>query len=146
MGLTLRDKIAVNVSHAIQGTIEYPVKQKVDLSDPNSAKLIKENMEDYYQNRANWVNIATDAILEAFDEFLPAPVEMNLKYELSGDSGVHVVLKNDRTETENSSQLEYLARFADDKGFNRCVDDIRARMKDLYRVRNHHHTIEEKSD
>lgn len=125
MKLTLRDKIAVEVSHAIQGTIEHPSKE----------------VNDYYQNRANWVNIATDSIISAVTEFLPDAVDISSKYELSAEHGVFVNIGTDQDEERNGAQLEYLARFADDKGYNRYRAEVLDKIEKLYKVRTKHHTI-----
>ena len=122
--MNLRDIIAMNVSHAIQGTIEH--------SDRGSTPMDK--MEDYYQNRANWVNMATDNIIDAFVEFIPRPVDLEGKYEVGGKNGVYINIAANKSPNHNGEQLAFLARYSDDKGFNRYYDLLMFQLKSLYKT------------
>lgn len=120
----LKDKIAVQVSHAIQGTVEYPISQKVDLRNPNSAVLIKEGMDGYYANRTAWINLTTEHILEEIIQSLPPEIDIASKYETDGN-GVYINLDTkNKSQEQNQEQLEFLASYADDRGWNRFREEL----------------------
>jgi len=120
----LRQIIAMNVSAAIQGTREYKAM----------------GVDDYYQNRANYVNMATDNIIRSFIAELPDYVDIGEKYEQGDISGVILDVSAGRSESWNQEQLNYLARYADDRGFNRAIYEIVDNIESIYetdRVKHH---------
>lgn len=108
----LRKEIASWISRAIDSSVNYTGKE-------------------YDLNRHNWVQITTDRIIAAFMYSLPQPVDIQAKYE-TGPEGIYVTVSSEEEENKNGDQLTYLAKFADDQGYNRCIWEIQDYLKRLY--------------
>ena len=119
--MNLRDFIADTIDKTVQATITGGARSK----------------EDYEQNRMACIQMATDAIVEAFGEFLPPPVDIRAKYEVEPNTGVHLSLcdpQQPRAYERDMEQLAYLSRYADDEGYNRYHEKITLALQGLYTV------------
>lgn len=73
------------------------------------------------------VEKVTRDILEAVRSELPELIDIESKWELEGDVGVHVEFTNNRK--RDKRQLDHLSKFAADQGFNAALTVIH---DDLY--------------
>lgn len=80
----------------------------------------------------NMKEITVDRIIATFVSFLPEEVDLNSKYELNGMPFQLTVDTLNRNEKENSENLLHMARFANDEGFNRCIREIKDKIKKEY--------------
>ena len=96
--MTLREEVALYVGTAMKANQDYTGNEP-DL------------------NFHNWVQIATDKIIKALLETLPTPIDIEAKYESNQHRGVWVAMGEESK--FDKDKLVYLARFADDCGYNR---------------------------
>jgi hypothetical protein len=115
----LRKYVEIRIREAIRGIITD------ESSDPEYIK----------QNVNLWIQILTDQILTGFRDFLPERKDIFGKYEVSEGSGIHVQLSDTGNETRDSYQLNLLADYASDEGYNRCRKDILAKLQRLYNAK-----------
>lgn len=88
--------------------------------------------EEYKDNRRAWVEMTSDRIMGAVMASLPSPIDIESKYELDTGGGVYVTVHSDQHQQTNNDQLTYLARFADDQGYNRYYQDFVAVLQKPY--------------
>lgn len=72
------------------------------------------------------VDKVTRDILRAVAEELPEPIDIEGKWELDGEEGVYVDLKDDFR--HDGHQLTYLAKFASDQGYNKALRDMQMEL------------------
>lgn len=99
------------------------------------ARAIASTKEKDEQNDHNWREITTDRILNEVIAFLPEPVDIQSKYEMTpqGVPGSTLVIDTiNQSEEQNSEMLKHAARFADDQGYNRYRREFIASIKELY--------------
>lgn len=118
--MSLRDDISQNVSHAIQGVMEFK----------SYGDTTQDKMESYYRNRHNWIQIATDNIIKAFLEDLPPAVDIPTKYELHPSKGLHVQIND--SEERNDMMLEYLSEYSTDNGRNEYRWELVQKINGMY--------------
>lgn len=111
--MNLRDQIAKDISRAIDSSVNY-------------------GGDEYEQNRHNWVQITTDRAIAAFVSSLPEPIDIESKYELTDPRGPAITIHSEEDEEANHEQLVYLARYADDRGYNRYYTEMMAYLQALY--------------
>lgn len=102
------------------------------------ARAIKSPDKDNPQDVHNWLEITTDRIINEFISELPEPIDIDSKYELGKDGGVYVSVvapETEGSEEANGEQLTYLARYSDDRGYNRYRQDLVMKIHDLYKSR-----------
>lgn len=116
--MTLRDTIHLQVSQAIQGTVEFPQK----------------GIDAYYQNRHNWVQLATDNIMKAFVQSIPEAVDVAKKYELHPEKGLHIKITED--DEHNDAMMEYLSNFSHDNGWNEYRYEVISSIQNSYRLQD----------
>lgn len=89
--------------------------------------------EEYDQNRHNWEQITTDRIIAAVMQSLPDPIDIRSKYETDA-GGLFVNIGPDNTDSENDRQIDYLAAYQMDQGFNKYYFTYADYLKRLYTV------------
>lgn len=109
----LRKAVAQYVSRAIDSSVNYSGKE-------------------YDLNRHNWTQITTDRIIAAMMNALPEPIDVQSKYELGPKGGIYVNIDEDGE--HNEQQLDYLANFQADQGWNNYYKEITDYLRDLYTV------------
>lgn len=103
-----RDEIKSYIAQAIDGVVNYS----------------GENKE---QNLHNWIEIATDRAIGVIIKQLPNPVDVSAKYELDPEKGLFVTIQAEQTPEafkRNKEMMFHIAKYADDKGYNRYYQDI----------------------
>lgn len=113
--MNLREKVVKEIHRAVDGTIHYAGEEKA-------------------QNADNLIQIAADRSIGAFVEVLPEPVDLAAKYETDPTKGLQIRLGDEADEDQNGTQLTYLARFADDQGYNRYYRELMQILQSLYMV------------
>jgi hypothetical protein len=105
--MDFRNDIRTFIAAAIDGTTNY-------------------SGENYEQNKNNWLEISTDRIIGIYVKLLNQPVDIDQKYETSGQGGIWLNLDDNVPENEkhNQEQLVHLAKYADDRGYNRYHDEM----------------------
>ena len=111
--LDLRQQIERDIARAIDSSVNY-------------------SGDDYDMNKANWIQITTDRAIAAFVNALPEPVDVEAKYELLPGHGPAITVKSEQNEDENHEQMVYLARYADDRGYNRYHLELMGYLQGLY--------------
>lgn len=109
--MNLRDEIQTYIHRAIDSSKGY-VGQEYDL------------------NQHTWEQITTDRIIHALIRSLPEPVNLRQKYETVLPDGTLP------TDPENPSEIEQLAQYADDNGYNRYRRELVFFFESLYKPRN----------
>lgn len=80
--------------------------------------------KDSPEDQRYWVALTTDNIIKTILKFMPEPIDIESKYEVGSGEGVYVTVGPEQAEHQNERQLQYLARFADDQGYNRYRHDM----------------------
>lgn len=111
----LRKEVVAMVHRAIDSTKHY-------------------NGSEYDLNRHNWEQITTDRIIAAVMQSLPEPVDIKAKYETGPDNGIFVNVGNDNSPESNEQQLDYLASYQTDQGFNKFYFDYSNYLRGLYTI------------
>lgn len=115
----------------IMESIEVAIHKVMDMP-----RETPEEYEEFRINRSMWVNMVADRILSGFHEFLPEPVDMDGKYEDAPYSGLHIQLskkRNGRDDIADGNQLDFLAAYAHDAGYNQYHIDVLRQLESLYK-------------
>lgn len=107
----LRDEVASYVSRAIDSTQNYEGEEKIE-------------------NRHNWVQITTDRVISALVAHMPIPIDIESRYELLPGSTLPVEVPEDT----DAKQLDYLAAYSADQGYNKYYHDLMHQITGLYKA------------
>jgi hypothetical protein len=97
----------------------------------------KDTPKEYQEALNLWANITADRIIAGFTDFLPEPIDIEQKWEVKPNSGVHITLsaKNDAIDHDRDmQQLDYLSSYADDEGYNRYHYTVKEKIENLYKA------------
>jgi len=111
--MNLRDEIGAYISRAVDSTVNY-------------------SGLEYDLNRHNWVQITTDRVLAAVMQSLPPPVDIKAKFETDKERGIFVHIDED--EKKNKLQIDHLAAFSEDQGYNKYYFEYTDLLRDLYTI------------
>lgn len=89
------------------------------------------NGQEYDQNRHNWVQITTDRIIYAVMNSLPDPIDVRTKYETDRAGGIALDITHEDDE-HDKQQMDYLANYAEDQGFNKYYFAYTEYLRGLY--------------
>lgn len=109
----LRKAVQQYVSRAIDSSVNYTGKE-------------------YDLNRHNWTQITTDRIIAAVMNCLPEPVDVRSKYEMGDQRGIFVNIGSDESPEHNEQQIDYLAQYQADQGWNNYYGELTDYLKALY--------------
>ncbi len=92
--------------------------------------------EEKQQNNNNWIQITTDRILAAVMESLPLPVDVASKYETGKAGTIFIDVGGDNNEDKNKAELDFLASYQSDQGWNHFYFDYCNYLRSLYSLHN----------
>lgn len=109
----LRKEVSQMISRAIDSSVNYSGKE-------------------YDLNRHNWVQITTDRVIAAVMQSLPEPIDIKTKYETDQVGGIYVNIGADESPEHNERQLEHLAIYQSDQGWNHFFITYTDYLRGLY--------------
>lgn len=93
--------------------------------------IINYSGDNFEQNKNSWVEIATDRAIGCVIKIIPMPVDVINKYEVDPNKGLYITLQTENTPEsfdKNQDMMMLVAKYADDRGYNRYHDDLMTRL------------------
>lgn len=117
----MADKTTFDLRKEVQAMIHRAIDSTVNYSG-----------EEYELNKHNWIQITTDRIIAAVMQSLPDPIDIKSKYETDHMGGIYVNVGADETPEHNERQLEHLAIYQADQGWNHFFGTYTEYLRGLY--------------